>query len=570
MPSPHGCTIASATGDSGVGVTFVRYRDLDPRRNKNGRYEYLTGRRGAIGTLARARHAFERGTLVRHFDYDLPAGVRHAAEPEGLAALLGGALFDPILPFTVTEARHFDGLMHVAPSSVVRGRLSELAVAGPGVAHAQSVACVVSHRRSRSFATARYWVLDSDDAPLHPDRKHPVALTYYGQSHGFEDRRFIVDELRLPFLKNALVVQVELDALAPSTRRELFSTTRDRLKRGAVYRTLLDSVRDALLEDGALDALNAQRRQRLLERQAATDQKRLRRRFAELMDKFHPGPDPLAAQRRNGAGAVVPGEAGGTGTPAEPLPTREHPTFVRIAAKPRPIAIPLGRTARIALESDAPDGYVSRYAQARLVAVGNPDSAVEFVRATDVRGGRSAVTVRGTGRLGANGTLRVRFTLADGAVLVDEAPFVVVAPPSPSAADRNGAKGVRLPDVYEVQRDRWPEFNFDEVSVASVNASKDAVSIFVNMDNQHLQRLIASVHYQEAGLTRMRTSFLVQSAFYAYLQHEARAAFAAIDDVVLETYERLELDRVARTIVTAIGSVERIDSYAASDDVAGD
>ena len=129
---------------------------------------------------------------------------------------------------------------------------------------------------------------------------------------------------------------------------------------------------------------------------------------------------------------------------------------------------------------------------------------------------------------------------------------------------------MRLPDVYEVQRDRWPEFNFDEVSVASVNASKDAVSIFVNMDNQHLQRLIASVHYQEAGLTRMRTSFLVQSAFYAYLQHEARAAFAAIDDVVLETYERLELDRVARTIVTAIGSVERIDSYAASDDVAGD
>ena len=46
--SPDGMVIASATADSPVGVTFVRFRELDARTNKNGRYEYLV-RPGARG-----------------------------------------------------------------------------------------------------------------------------------------------------------------------------------------------------------------------------------------------------------------------------------------------------------------------------------------------------------------------------------------------------------------------------------------------------------------------------------------------------------------------------------------
>jgi hypothetical protein len=81
--SPDGAVIASATADSPVGVTFVRFRELDARTNKNGRYEYLVrpGARG-VGRLTRAAVAFERGTLVRHFDHDLERYRSEARLPD--------------------------------------------------------------------------------------------------------------------------------------------------------------------------------------------------------------------------------------------------------------------------------------------------------------------------------------------------------------------------------------------------------------------------------------------------------------------------------------------------------
>ena len=556
--SPRGCTIASATGDSDVGVTLVRYRELDARRNKNGRYEYLVRRGTSVGEIPRHATDFDRGTLVRHFEYDLPAGALHACEPGGLGGILATALFDPVLPFTVVEART-DRNPQPPASLIVRGCFADLDADSKDVEYSQSVTCVLRHRRSESFVQAHYWVLAADDSPLFPDHRHPVVVTNFGQAHGFEDRRFIVDELRLPFLKNALVVHIELDALAPSVKRELLSSTRDRLKRGAVYRALIDGVREALLDDGRLEALNAARRRRLLERQAAADQKRLRRRFAELMEKFYPGAEPAAARHRNGGGAMLAQTSGGEGTTAEPLPSLMHPTFVRIGAK-RPVEIPAQRTARVLIESDAPDGYVTRHAQAQIVAVAAPFESVEFVRATDFRGGRARVTVRGLGAAGDWGAVTVQLTDASGAVLSDSARFTIVAPPPPAPADNEGGKGIRVPEIYEIHRPRWPEFGFDEASVAAVNESSDSIAICVNMDNVHLQRLLTSVQYQEHGLARMRMSYLVQIAFYAFLQQQARSGFSAIDEALLEGYERLELDRVARTVVTAIASVERIDS----------
>jgi hypothetical protein len=81
--SPDGTIVASATDESDVGITFVRYCELDARKNKNGRYEYLSrpGNAG-VGRIPRSTVTFARGTLVRHFDYDLGAYAGDARLPE--------------------------------------------------------------------------------------------------------------------------------------------------------------------------------------------------------------------------------------------------------------------------------------------------------------------------------------------------------------------------------------------------------------------------------------------------------------------------------------------------------
>ena len=563
--SPRGTTIVGSTGNGPAGITFVRFRELDPRRNKNGRYDYLVDPSGAIPTLPEL-DAFGRGTLVRHFAYDLPDAHAHVCDPvRGLGAILERTLFDPILPFTIVEARR-RRVGEGDNQRVILGRASALDRAtDDAVEYRHAVDVVLRAHRRADFCHVRYWVLTDDESPLHPDRKRPVAITSFGQTHGSEERRFITEALKLPYLKNALVVQIELEALSATVKRDLVSSTRDRLKHGATYRVLLDAVRDALVDDATLLSLNADRRRALLERDVAADQQRLRRRFVELMEKFRPGPEPATRSSENGrvaaAGAGTAGDADGV---QAALPTLEHPSFVRIG-NPQPLEFAAGRTSRILIESDAPDGYVAAHAEARLVLAIEPPETAEFVRATDFNGGRARTTFRASAAVGAEGNVTVRLTDAFGRVLADRAPFRIVAPPEPLDAEPAGRAGARVPDIYQVFRDGWAAHGFDETSVATVDESRDEVTIFVNMDNVHLQRLIASSDYQETGLTRMRTSYLVQVAFYAFLLHEAQSSFATIDANALETYQRREYDRVARTVVSAIASVERIDSVATLD-----
>jgi hypothetical protein len=132
----------------------VRFRELDARTNKNGRYEYLV-RPGArdVGRLTRAALAFERGTLVRHFDYDLERYRGDARLPEqSILALVRTALFDPVLPFTIVEGRTRFRRDPQAPVAVVyAGRFADLQRDGTALEYAQSVAIPLEPRQPIAF-----------------------------------------------------------------------------------------------------------------------------------------------------------------------------------------------------------------------------------------------------------------------------------------------------------------------------------------------------------------------------------------------------------------------------------
>jgi hypothetical protein len=632
--SPDGTIVASATDDSDVGITFVRYCELDARKNKNGRYEYLSRPENAgVGRIPRRTVTFARGTLVRHFDYDLGAYAGDARLPErSLLALAQTALFDPVLPFTIVENRarfraaqtgetervalfaadplivtdadpltdraaqpkfsvRADVVAVAEPAAPARaprtprapstspplpaaityaGRFARLHRAGSdAVEYAQSVQIPLQPIGANNIATAHYWVLTAPDPALHPDPRHPIVMTNFGQTHGVEDRRIIVDALRLPFLKNDLVVQIELDGLSPTVKRELFSTTRDRLKRGSRYTALIDAIVEALGDDPQLQAANTRRRLRLLEKQQKTDYKKLRRRFAELIEKFRPGEEAAAHRSDAGTnGSVAAGGSsadGGTGedVPPEPLPTLAHPTFLRIKRSDGPLRLRRARRSALVVESDAPNGYLAVHENARLVLVDPTLTSVKFVRTSDFRGGRARLSVRTDLPLESTGTIGARLTDATGSVFADEAPYLVVEPPPPEAADDDdGQSRVRVPEIYEIYAVDWQRFDFTDASVAQAEESLDDYSLFVNMDNRHLRRLLTTTDYQAAGIARIKSSYLVQVAFYTFLLHEGRAGNAGIDDGLLEGYQQRELDRVAQTVVTSIAAVERIDSAA--------
>lgn len=559
-----GSIVASSADGRFGSATYVRYRALDPRKNKNGRYEYLVDADGKPPHFRAAAATFERGTLVRHFDFELPRHAGALDASSGLLGLVSGALFDPVLPIRLVERR--TRWPHV-PEIVFAGSARRLGRSPQCVTLHQSLGIPIGPRGRSGLAAIRYWLLDGSEAAtaVRPDERSVVFVTNFGQTHDVWPRSFAVDDLRMPFLKNSLVVQVELDDLTASAKRELLSTTRDRLKRGSLFNTLHDAIRDALADEPALVEANAERRRMLISKQRAADHERLQRRFADLMETFRPGQYATGSRNGTKGQAQLTRDGGGTGPEAQPLPTLEHPTFLRFAGEAAAVELPRARAVRLVMESDAPDGYVARYPEARLVVAPDPTIDVTFVRASDFHGGRARIVVRADGSVGATGILATRLSAADGSVLAATRAYrIVEAPPMPVESD--GRARIAVPNVFEVGRDRWSEHDFDERSVATVSESRDDFSIFINVDNVHLSRLIDSVTYQQTGLTRMRSTFVVQAAFYAFLLHRERErSVKVIEFDVLERYERNELDRVAQTIVSSIAAIERIDAAALFD-----
>ena len=412
-----------------------------------------------------------------------------------------------------------------------------------------------------------YWVVkerpdekNSQPIDAYVDTYRPIAYTYFGQTHGTDERRFVAERLSLPYLKKFLIVQVELDGVTPRARRDLFSSTRDRLKQGAFFDQMREEICTALSADADLIRLNDERKQQLLSNISDKEREKMKERFARLMENLVAGIDAPAAGS-GGEGVRRPPTASSSREPLKPLKTQEVPSFIRIVNIQRPTPILLERHALLRLESDAPDDYLSSHVHARMTVVGSPTDSVKESSQSDFRGGRARVTVRASGsaKPSTEGMVTVFLFTPAGQTFSDTIKFRVEEPTNTTSGGPGGRASVNVPDPIAIKRDQWEAFGWSEISVAEVREDHAGTKIYVNMDNRHIVRLLNSTDYQETGVKRMRANFLLYVAFYAWAQERAlKRDNAGLEGERLDAYVVGELDRVAQTIVHSISSIGRL------------
>jgi len=362
-------------------------------------------------------------------------------------------------------------------------------------------------------------------------------------------------------LAKYLIIQVELDHLTPNARRELLSSTRDRLKMLSFYDEMREGICAALSADENLVRLNEERKERLLSRHSEAEQAKMRERFARLMERFRAGVDVTAKGKGANAEGRKTSETGSR-EPLEPLPTKDEPSFIKIANTQKPIPVRLDRHALIRLESDAPDDYLSKHVHAKLTIGSEPEGTVGLETRSDFHGGRARLTVKPSEKVRAGDTATLTvflFTPSDKSFSAKATVKFESAEDKPTAGSSSKAK-VQVPTPIPVYKPDWPEYGWNEDSVAEVKDDGKDTKIFVNMDNKHLNRLLHSGSYQEVGVTRMRNSFLLYVAFYSW----AKYAFETTADIDLdgeefEEYQAKELDRVAQTGAYSISSASRLE-----------
>jgi hypothetical protein len=406
---------------------------------------------------------------------------------------------------------------------------------------------------------------------IYVDQYHPIVYTYNGQTHGTDDRRFVTERLDLPYLARFLVIHVELDEISPLARRKILSSTRDRLRRSDVFAEIREAVRAALAEDEDLARLNRERKEALLSKHSDTERQKMRERFAKLMERFRSGLDAAAAKPSDAAagksrpskgGGSEPEPSSGARSPLPELPTADEPTFIKIANTQRPIPVRLDRHALIRLESDAPDEYL-RHPHARLVVTSDPEGVIEVSHHSDFHGGRCriAISAGSLARAGKGASLTVLLVTVKKSALSVKVNIKFEQPEEQPPAGRDGKAKIQVPEPIPVYKNDWADHGWDDISVARVMPSNKETTLYVNMDNRHIAKLLQAGNYQEVGVTRMKNNDLLYVAFYAWMQQLAQAknSPSELQGAALDEYQRYELDRVAQTVVFSISAESRLE-----------
>jgi hypothetical protein len=366
--------------------------------------------------------------------------------------------------------------------------------------------------------------------------------------------------LALPYLAKYLIIQVELDHLTPAARRELLSSTRDRLKKTPFFFEMRERICSALAEDEELIRLNDTRKEELLSKHSDKDRERMRQRFAQLMERLKSGVDAKVPGKGKDPGGRPP-SGNRDRAPLVPLETKDEPTFIRIANKAARLQIRTDRHALIRLESDAPDGYLTSRIHAKLTMGSTPAGLITLESRSDFRGGRARMTVRAieTAKAGEEGTITVFLFTPDDRAFSDETKFKLEAPRDAPTSGKDSRAEVKVPEPVPVFQAEWPDYGWDASSVADAREDKDGGKIFVNADNRHIVKLLRTGGYQEKGLARMRNNFVLYVAYYAWLRHtEMKGRDVGLHGKDFEEYQGEELDRVAQTVIQSIAAGSRL------------
>ena len=285
---------------AGFGFTLIRKHPLTPeeeQRIKSTWYEYLTID-GEIPSfpiteldLGLYRRKFTTGTILKLYSYDLPSGARSVISRD-LNQSINEFLFAPALPlFTIdTPERYPDDRNLQRELYGLKRRLEEddskyvethFSEEGKDREFGNfKLTCYIFRTRVENRSAQ-----ETRDTLRREFFKNNMSVLFSvnGQVHGHYTSEFITRTLKLPLLKNHLLIHVDCTAMNTEFRRELFMASRDRLKDGKESRKLRTALGN-LLSKGRLQEIHKSRKASITVE--STDADDLLRNFARNLS-FH-------------------------------------------------------------------------------------------------------------------------------------------------------------------------------------------------------------------------------------------------------------------------------------------
>ncbi len=539
-----------------IGWSIVRYRDPSTSEvvYKQGLYEYCveatTGQPLRFDP-AEFRTLFSHGTIIKLVHYKMTKGGSNVLQPAGTAwGYLSQTLFDPILPFRLSEERkryevdhrNFAGL---APRLWHGGKKDKVEIENETYEHHE----LENHGK----ITINFWILKQieDSAPSpgqqqtrwHDIKKGFVSgsdaifITLNGQQHDVWQTNFLKDDCNLTYSFDNIIVQVDCDELSDLAKRELIATTRE-LRRGDIRDLLMEEVSNVLKNDRNILAFEKKTKEGVLFAKTQKDTSKIR----SLVGKFilkNPNLSQFIAKKGaetgQGPAQVKKKQPPGPDEEEGDEPIREGeleaptllevPTILHIANKRDPIRVEKGGNCLIRLEINAVDAYLE--AEPQKLRFENETNIARHKSRSKLRKGKLSVYIHcpRTARVGQRDRVTFQLELPNKAFLTDSRDVAVIEP----IVRIKKPKEVNLPEprITAVRKDdeMWNKLQYDEKSVGQIyidENNEENSMIVVSLEKDHLKTALAGKSLEAPIAAGVEDRYGAGMAYYLLLDEVER------------------------------------------------
>lgn len=503
-----------------VAFTIVRFNDGGLGQRKLGWYEYCVGENHQPLSIEISEDKFKAGTLVRHIGMDLGKFTAKLTGPtSSLWYLAHHYMFDTILPFTITGERQKDLTKGRVENRSVLGNNRRLTLGGGEEKE------LTQYKRDATLTfrdgkvTVYYWVLTIegekpwDRIKNYTQASQPIIITFNGQKQGYLPNSIIKQDLKLPFLEKYLVVQIECDQLDNESKRQLFSSTRENTRDTSIKKELEKLVIDTLEADDELKRLDKERRDRYLKKDATEVLDKLRKRLASRINQYL-----KAIGGGKGVKATDTGETVKT-KKQPPIPVNDPPTFLEITT-PDDKEVYIGKTFTVKFKTDAHPNLFTN--PDWFFAVIEPHSFGSYTGSARVVDGYGIAYFKTRDNIeeGTKATITLELRPPRQKTISDTA--TVIASPLPEGSDTSNpgnknAPNIEIIPVYE-NDPYYKDHGWSPQTVAEVADDQDAVYIYINDSNIHLNKLIERAQqYSTAAVESIKNRYREHIGFCAFM-----------------------------------------------------
>jgi len=419
---------------------------------------------------------------------------------------LNSSLFRPVLPVRVTEARK--GYKANYYSTTVRG--GAIDDNPPLDLGPTSASIALPHGMGTLPAELRVFALHeppakedenaeeeapkpNDPTPAKKVRKRKrhstgVVFTLNGQRHGDISANVVARKVGFDFLADDLLLVVDVTHMPAELREDIWMTSRDRVADVEEKRMIEDEILGFLRDHQGLRELNNQRKQEWVTQQVEEDEP------LDILQELV-SEDPALAEVF-GVGTklkrIMP--TPGAKKP-EPFVGKPFPTYFQLR---KPMSVkdcPINRPCRLEFITDVVDDYFSRGRDKGALAIQPPGVNNGF----SLYQGICTVRIKLPFNSKVGDTYPVTVEVNDSTQLGPFVTKIQIRVTSAETSSNGGGKrrprgeddnnGVNFPKIWEITRDKWDGFKFDDYSglVFKGGVNGAPLEAYVNMDNRYLQ-----------------------------------------------------------------------------------